>query len=241
MRWGQNTTYLQYTLLEGPSAVQLTLRHPRPIATTTARRQPMGRAGAPRSGPDGVLVAAHGSGATPWRLVPGCGRPRRAAAAWDAPIFRRVEAERGLAALDQRLRLGELACRSQPARRGPHRVGRAARAVERDACRGARGRAAAAARNWWPRRGCKMPTDGCSSWPSPRISSSSSAACDGGRRCARPHVIAGYPWFGDWGRDTMISLPGLCLATRRYDIAPQHPANICALCVRGHAAQPLSR
>jgi 4-alpha-glucanotransferase len=26
-------------------------------------------------------------------------------------------------------------------------------------------------------------------------------------------VIAGYPWFGDWGRDTMISLPGLTLAT----------------------------
>ena len=23
-------------------------------------------------------------------------------------------------------------------------------------------------------------------------------------------VIAGYPWFADWGRDTMISLPGLC-------------------------------
>jgi len=32
-------------------------------------------------------------------------------------------------------------------------------------------------------------------------------------------VIAGYPWFGDWGRDTMISLPGLCLATGRRDIA----------------------
>src|SRR5262249_57930468 len=29
-------------------------------------------------------------------------------------------------------------------------------------------------------------------------------------------VIAGYPWFGDWGRDTMISLPGLCLATGRF-------------------------
>ena len=28
-------------------------------------------------------------------------------------------------------------------------------------------------------------------------------------------VIAGYPWFNDWGRDTMISLPGLCLATGR--------------------------
>ena len=28
-------------------------------------------------------------------------------------------------------------------------------------------------------------------------------------------VIAGFPWFSDWGRDTMISLPGLCLTTGR--------------------------
>ncbi|MGQ0645470.1 MAG: amylo-alpha-1,6-glucosidase [Elusimicrobiota bacterium] len=28
-------------------------------------------------------------------------------------------------------------------------------------------------------------------------------------------VIAGYPWFEDWGRDAMISLPGLCLAAGR--------------------------
>jgi len=32
-------------------------------------------------------------------------------------------------------------------------------------------------------------------------------------------VIAGFPWFGDWGRDTMIALPGLTLATGRYDSA----------------------
>jgi predicted glycogen debranching enzyme len=32
-------------------------------------------------------------------------------------------------------------------------------------------------------------------------------------------VIAGYPWFGDWGRDTMISLPGLTLATGRSGTA----------------------
>ena len=32
-------------------------------------------------------------------------------------------------------------------------------------------------------------------------------------------VIAGYPWFTDWGRDTMISLPGLTLFTGRSDIA----------------------
>ncbi|HNS51676.1 MAG TPA: glycogen debranching enzyme N-terminal domain-containing protein, partial [Anaerolineae bacterium] len=34
-------------------------------------------------------------------------------------------------------------------------------------------------------------------------------------------VIAGYPWFGDWGRDTMISLPGLSLATGRFEVAAQ--------------------
>jgi predicted glycogen debranching enzyme len=32
-------------------------------------------------------------------------------------------------------------------------------------------------------------------------------------------MIAGYPWFGDWGRDTMIALPGLTLATGRFDTA----------------------
>ncbi len=32
-------------------------------------------------------------------------------------------------------------------------------------------------------------------------------------------VIAGYPWFTDWGRDTFISLPGLALATGRFEIA----------------------
>jgi len=32
-------------------------------------------------------------------------------------------------------------------------------------------------------------------------------------------VIAGYHWFSDWGRDTMIALPGLTLPTNRYDVA----------------------
>ncbi len=32
-------------------------------------------------------------------------------------------------------------------------------------------------------------------------------------------VLAGYPWFSDWGRDTMISLPGLTLVTGRYNEA----------------------
>ncbi len=38
-------------------------------------------------------------------------------------------------------------------------------------------------------------------------------------RGAGKTVIAGYPWFSDWGRDTMIALPGLTLATNRPEIA----------------------
>ena len=32
-------------------------------------------------------------------------------------------------------------------------------------------------------------------------------------------ILAGYPLFSDWGRDTMIALPGCCLSTGRYDDA----------------------
>ncbi len=32
-------------------------------------------------------------------------------------------------------------------------------------------------------------------------------------------IIAGYPWFTDWGRDTFIAMRGLCLATGRFDEA----------------------
>lgn len=34
-------------------------------------------------------------------------------------------------------------------------------------------------------------------------------------------ILAGYPWFADWGRDAMISLCGLTLSTGRYDDAKQ--------------------
>lgn len=39
------------------------------------------------------------------------------------------------------------------------------------------------------------------------------------RRGSLNTIIAGYHWFSDWGRDTMISLPGLCLVTGRFQDA----------------------
>ncbi|MBI2477231.1 MAG: glycogen debranching enzyme family protein [Planctomycetia bacterium] len=37
----------------------------------------------------------------------------------------------------------------------------------------------------------------------------------------RRTIIAGYPWFTDWGRDTFIALRGLCLATGRFAAAEE--------------------
>ena len=39
------------------------------------------------------------------------------------------------------------------------------------------------------------------------------------RRGSGKTIIAGYPWFGDWGRDTFIAMRGLCLATGRLEEA----------------------
>lgn len=40
-------------------------------------------------------------------------------------------------------------------------------------------------------------------------------------QAAGKSIIAGYHWFSDWGRDTMVALPGLALATGRTDVAKQ--------------------
>jgi len=47
-------------------------------------------------------------------------------------------------------------------------------------------------------------------------------------RGAQQTVIAGYPWFTDWGRDTFISLPGLCLDTGQLDVGWQVIASFAA-------------
>lgn len=46
-------------------------------------------------------------------------------------------------------------------------------------------------------------------------------------------VIAGYPWFGDWGRDTMIALPGLTLSTGRFEDAKKILLAFAKYCDKG--------
>ncbi len=46
-------------------------------------------------------------------------------------------------------------------------------------------------------------------------------------------VLAGYHWFTDWGRDTMIALPGLCLATGNFAVAASILRNFAAAMSQG--------
>ncbi len=46
-------------------------------------------------------------------------------------------------------------------------------------------------------------------------------------------IIAGYHWFEEWGRDAMISLPGLTLVTGRYDIARAVLRTFASHCSQG--------
>jgi len=46
-------------------------------------------------------------------------------------------------------------------------------------------------------------------------------------------ILAGYPWFGDWGRDTMIALPGLTLATGRFEDAKSILETFAKYCDKG--------
>ncbi len=55
-----------------------------------------------------------------------------------------------------------------------------------------------------------------------RVEARLKSAADGflvTRADGSPTILAGYPWFTDWGRDTMISLPGLLLATGKLSQA----------------------
>jgi len=46
-------------------------------------------------------------------------------------------------------------------------------------------------------------------------------------------VIAGYPWFSDWGRDALIALPGLAIETGRLDLAGRVLAALAAAASEG--------
>jgi len=218
MEPGANTTYVRYAVLRASAPVTLALRvlvnHRDYHSTTHADGWQM--VVTPVDG--GVRVNAF-DGAAPVLLL-ATGAEATPAHAWYRGFTLPRDAERGLDAADDHLhaatfsatlRAGHaitvvLSTETAPATDG-ERAWKRREAYEADLLgRWTRGWPGAAAAPGWVRQLALGADQFVARRPLPD-------------EPAGMTVIAGYHWFGDWGRDTMISLPGLALSTGRPELA----------------------
>jgi predicted glycogen debranching enzyme len=223
MEQGANTTYVQYRLLRGQAPAELEVKalvnYRDYHGTTRGHGWQMGVERVPH----GVKVTAY-DGARPFALLADTGEAD-VAHAWHHGFSLAAEAARGLDALDDNLHVATF--------RAPLTLGGALTLVLSAEPSPSLDGAAA-----WQRRRLHE-ADLLARWTSTQAEAKE--APDWIRHCvlgadqfvvARPTpdgastddasgatVIAGYHWFGDWGRDTMIALPGLALTTGRPEIA----------------------
>jgi len=220
MRQGENTTYVQYTLLDSATTLELELKalvNYRDFHSLThagnweMQIEPVAH---------GVRIAAF-HGATPFYLR--ClGADCEAQHIWYRDCFFPEEQKRGLddredqflaAVFHARMKAGDsvtLVCSTNEAA-----------SLEGGAARAASEAGDAGLRKSWSRGTRVASTDGNPPWLQQLVTAA------GQFIVKRPlpdepdgnSIIAGYHWFGDWGRDTMIALPGLALATGRFDVA----------------------
>ena len=66
-----------------------------------------------------------------------------------------------------------------------------------------------------------------------RRGSAGAIATAAASQAAAYSILAGYPWFTDWGRDTMIALPGLATSLKRYDLTSGILRNYAGFVDRG--------
>ena len=208
MAHGRNTTYLTFKLREAGSALDLELR---PLCTYRDHHAHTRGGWTLEVVPEerGCRVTAF-TGARPYRVLIDRGE-FHSEPDWYWNFFHRAEADRGLDAQEDLFRPGTFRARLEPgeqvtliATTEPDFEMPSA-ALDRDQKRRRTLlRAAPAASPRWIQR----LTLAADQFIVTRASRSGEVQ--------GTTVIAGYPWFTDWGRDTMIALPGLALATGRH-------------------------
>ena len=238
MRQGANTTYVMYRLIAGSRPVHLEIT---PLVTYRdfhtltfgADWQPV-----VETAPDGLTVYAR-DGAVPFSIRTDSGTVVPSGV-WYWNFRHRAESERGLDDRSDLYAPGMFAATLRPGERvtlcmstEDRSVGAGDRALDADRARQVLLLRRAAVERGEPvvqqlvlaadqfiveRRVGALPAERAQQEGE---ATSEDAAAPGQQRSSAggKTVIAGYHWFADWGRDTMIALPGLCLATGRADDA----------------------
>ena len=213
MQPGANTTYIRYDLRRASAPLTLAIK----ALVNYRDYHALTRAGDWRMR---VETVAHGlrvtafEGATPLYLLSedAAARPEHQ---WYRDYFLGQEAYRGLDTLDDALYAGEFTARLESGASltlvasvepAPNLDGREAYQLRQDYEQGLLQRADLPAAPPWIAQLVLAADQFIVRRPTPDDAEGRS-------------VIAGYHWFGDWGRDTMISLPGLTLATGRPEVA----------------------
>jgi predicted glycogen debranching enzyme len=210
MQMGANTTYVQYTLARGTERLELDLKvlvNYRDYHSDTHAGDWQMDIEAVKNG---LKVTAF-NGATPMYLFSDHAEIN-ARHDWYRGYFLGVEAYRGLGATDDNLHAGEF--------KGDLELGESVTLVfSTDAKASLDGQKAYAARRAYEEKLIKQSgLESSPQWIKQLVLASDQFIVQ------RPleddpdgrSVIAGYPWFGDWGRDTMIALPGLTLTMGRF-------------------------
>jgi predicted glycogen debranching enzyme len=224
MLHGENTTYVQYTMLRGSRSIELQLRtliNYRDFHSNTHAGDWRMRIGAVKSG---LQITAF-EGAIPFYLL-SAGAEVEPRHDWSRDYFLPLEKYRGLDDREDYLLAAVFRATLQLNQSVTIIFStNASAALDGDAAR---------------TQNDKRESDLLAQWSSSDASAASAApgwvrqlilaadqfvvkrdVADAPEVTDGKTIIAGYHWFGDWGRDTMIALPGLTLATGRADIAKQ--------------------
>jgi glycogen debranching enzyme len=224
-----NTSYLCLELLRASGPLRATLK---PLITYRDYHSQGRGAKAFQLDADAELCRVQAfAGARPYRLSLSQGR-FSAAPAWYWNFWHRMEAERGLDALEDLLTPGTFAADLRPqqpvylvatAETAAPAPGGDVLAALKTASRALIAPLPKTAPAWI--RTLAQASDqfivrrgGTGAIAAPSAAASVAPGAAAGQAAAFS-IIAGYPWFTDWGRDTMISLPGLATSLRRYDLA----------------------
>jgi predicted glycogen debranching enzyme len=220
MRHGANTTYVRFTRRGGSGPLRLSVD---PLCTCRDHHSQLRGARASTVAPvsGGIWIQAY-DGAPPYRIL-AAGVPPRIDPLWYWNFRHREETARGLDDLEDLLRPATFTLDLPDA--ASSAVVLTAEAAEPIPADGALAMARARELELVAHAGRDAPAEGCGiddALTGRLVLAADQFLVERRDAAANPlgkTVIAGYPWFSDWGRDMLIALPGLALATGRPLVA----------------------